>query len=198
MPMSIINPTHWHDWSRRIPELIDALDAGFTAAEQDGLPPVGLCISLLRTQTADEATELVQLLATLRASKGRRFVDRRQRGRGRSHRAAFRRRLSPSRRRRVEADGSCRRIERRRRRARRRRIIRSGSYRPRRARHRRSGCGRAACRAPHSTWHLPELEPDAWSLSVARRASDRALAARRRSGLGQHRRSCFARRDAGG
>ncbi len=61
----IINPTHWHDWSRRIPELIDALDAGFTAAEQDGLPPVGLCISLLRTQTADEATELVQLLAAL-------------------------------------------------------------------------------------------------------------------------------------
>jgi adenosine deaminase len=61
----IINPTHWHDWSRRIPELVDALDAGFTAAEQDGLPSVGLCISLLRTQTADEATELVQLLATL-------------------------------------------------------------------------------------------------------------------------------------
>jgi adenosine deaminase len=61
----IINPTHWHDWSRRIPELIDALDAGFTAAEQGGLPPVGLCISLLRTQTADEATELVQLLAAL-------------------------------------------------------------------------------------------------------------------------------------
>jgi adenosine deaminase len=61
----IINPTHWHDWSRRIPELINALDAGFTAAEQDGLPSVGLCISLLRTQTADEATELVQLLAAL-------------------------------------------------------------------------------------------------------------------------------------
>ena len=62
----IINPTHWHDWSRRIPELIDALDAGFAGAEQDGLPPVGLCISLLRTQTADEAIELVQLLASLR------------------------------------------------------------------------------------------------------------------------------------
>jgi adenosine deaminase len=61
----IINPTHWHDWSRRIPELIDALDAGFTAAEHDDLPSVGLCISLLRTQTADEATELVQLLAAL-------------------------------------------------------------------------------------------------------------------------------------
>jgi len=62
----IINPTHWHDWSRRIPELIGALDAGFAGAEQDGLPPVGLCMSLLRTQTADEAIELVQLLASLR------------------------------------------------------------------------------------------------------------------------------------
>ena len=43
-----------------------ALDAGFAGAEQDGLPPVGLCISLLRTQSADEAIELVELLAALR------------------------------------------------------------------------------------------------------------------------------------
>ncbi len=62
----IINPTHWHDWTRRIPALIDALDAGFAAAEQDDLPPVGLCISLLRTQTSDQAIELVQLLSALR------------------------------------------------------------------------------------------------------------------------------------
>lgn len=62
----IVNPTHWRHWSRRIPELIDALDAGFAAAEQDGLPAVGLCISLLRTQSADEGIELVQLLTTLR------------------------------------------------------------------------------------------------------------------------------------
>jgi adenosine deaminase len=62
----IVNPTHWHSWSRRIPQMIEALDAGFTSAEQDGLPPVGLCVSLLRTQTADEAIELVQLLTTLR------------------------------------------------------------------------------------------------------------------------------------
>jgi len=62
----IVNPTHWRYWSRRIPELIDALDAGFAGAEQDGLPAVGLCISLLRTQSADEATELVQLLSALR------------------------------------------------------------------------------------------------------------------------------------
>ncbi len=60
---AIINPTHWRHWSTRIPELIDALDAGFAAAEQDKLPPAGLCISLLRTQTADQAIELVETLA---------------------------------------------------------------------------------------------------------------------------------------
>jgi adenosine deaminase len=63
---AIINPAHWQEWSRRTPEMIDALDSGFAAAEEDGLPPVGLCISLLRTQTADKAAELVQLLAALR------------------------------------------------------------------------------------------------------------------------------------
>jgi adenosine deaminase len=63
---AIINPTHWPNWSKRIPEMIDALNGGFAAAEQDGLPPVGLCISLLRTQTANEAAELVDLLVRLR------------------------------------------------------------------------------------------------------------------------------------
>jgi adenosine deaminase len=58
----IINPTHWHAWHGRTRAMIDALDRGFAAAERDGLPPVGLCISLLRTQTADEAAELVDRL----------------------------------------------------------------------------------------------------------------------------------------
>jgi adenosine deaminase len=58
----IINPTHWNAWHRRTRAMIDALDAGFSAAEQDGLPPANLCISLLRTQTADEAAELVDRL----------------------------------------------------------------------------------------------------------------------------------------
>jgi adenosine deaminase len=62
---AIINPTHWCHWRQRIPELIDALDAGFTAAEQDGLTPVGLCISLLRQQSGDEAIELVEMLTQL-------------------------------------------------------------------------------------------------------------------------------------
>src|SRR5437868_12144784 len=58
----IINPTHWGAWRGRTKALIEALDGGFSAAEQDGLPPVGLCISLLRTQSADEAIELVENL----------------------------------------------------------------------------------------------------------------------------------------
>jgi adenosine deaminase len=62
----IFNPTHWKPWHGRLREMIDALDAGFRAAEQDGLPPVGLCVSLLRTQSADAAAELVDLLVALR------------------------------------------------------------------------------------------------------------------------------------
>ncbi len=62
----IFNPTHWHAWHGRMGALLDAMDAGFKAAEQDGLPSVGLCVSLLRTQSADEATELVDALHTMR------------------------------------------------------------------------------------------------------------------------------------
>ncbi|MCU0966921.1 MAG: adenosine deaminase [Burkholderiaceae bacterium] len=62
----IFNPTHWKPWHGRMREMIDALDAGFRAAEQDGLPPVGLCVSLLRTQSADAAAELVDTLVALR------------------------------------------------------------------------------------------------------------------------------------
>jgi adenosine deaminase len=56
----IINPTHWSAWRGRTKELIEALDSGFASAERDGLPPVGLCVSLLRTQTAHEAAALVE------------------------------------------------------------------------------------------------------------------------------------------
>jgi len=61
-----INPKHWAPWQGRTRELIEALDAGFTAAAQDGLPPVGLCVSLLRTQSSDEAVELVENLIAWR------------------------------------------------------------------------------------------------------------------------------------
>lgn len=60
------NPTHWHAWHGRLAAMVDAMDAGFRAAEQDGLPPVGLCVSLLRTQTAEQAAELVDTLRAMR------------------------------------------------------------------------------------------------------------------------------------
>jgi adenosine deaminase len=62
----IVNPTHWTAWHGRLPAMIDAIDAGLAEAEQDGLPPVGLCVSLLRTQSADAAAELVDALIALR------------------------------------------------------------------------------------------------------------------------------------
>jgi adenosine deaminase len=62
----IVNPTHWAAWHGRLPAMIDAIDAGLAEAEQDGLPPVGLCVSLLRTQSADAAAEIVDALVALR------------------------------------------------------------------------------------------------------------------------------------
>jgi adenosine deaminase len=62
----IFNPTHWQAWRHRLDEFVAALDAGFCEAEQDGLPPVGLCVSLLRQQTATEALELVDWLVERR------------------------------------------------------------------------------------------------------------------------------------
>jgi adenosine deaminase len=62
----IINPTHWAAWRRDVPGMIDAIDAGFAAAEQDGYPPARLAVSLMRTQTREESLELVDLLIALK------------------------------------------------------------------------------------------------------------------------------------
>lgn len=62
----IVNPTHWSGWRGNLSGLIEGLDAGFTAAEQDGLPPAGLCVSLLRQQTSAEAVEVVEALGRLK------------------------------------------------------------------------------------------------------------------------------------
>jgi adenosine deaminase len=56
----IVNPSHWPAWRDRLGAFVDALDAGFAQAAADGLPPIGVCISLLRQQTASEALELVE------------------------------------------------------------------------------------------------------------------------------------------
>jgi adenosine deaminase len=62
----IVNPTHWPAWRTRLGEFVDALDSGFGEAERDGLPRTGLCVSLLRQQSAAEALELVEWLAERR------------------------------------------------------------------------------------------------------------------------------------
>jgi adenosine deaminase len=67
----IVNPAHWRPWRGRELLLLDALAGGFTEAEQDGLCAAGLCYSLLRTQTAQEARDIV---AELLARRPRRVV----------------------------------------------------------------------------------------------------------------------------
>jgi adenosine deaminase len=55
----IVNPSHWNGWRDRLPALFDALAGGLAEAEQDGLATVGLCVSPLRQQSAQESVELV-------------------------------------------------------------------------------------------------------------------------------------------
>ncbi len=62
----IWNPTHWPAWHDRVGAFIDALDAGLRAGSADGLPPVGLCVSLKRTQSSSDALDLVERLIELR------------------------------------------------------------------------------------------------------------------------------------
>jgi adenosine deaminase len=61
----IINPTHWPEWTQRIPDLVTALDTGFASAEKDGLGGFGLCISLKRNQSTAEALAIVETLGRL-------------------------------------------------------------------------------------------------------------------------------------
>jgi adenosine deaminase len=62
----IVNPTHWPAWHDRLPEFISALDRGFARAETERMPAVGLCVSLLRQQTAEEALAVVETLINMR------------------------------------------------------------------------------------------------------------------------------------
>ena len=63
----IFNPTHWRmNWGTRLDAFIHALDDGFRAAESDGFARARLSASLLRTQSANEAVELVRFLVAER------------------------------------------------------------------------------------------------------------------------------------
>lgn len=65
----IINPTHWSGWPGTVESLFAALAEGFDEAEQDGLCQVQMSYSLLRTQGAVEAEEIVSWLAEIRPSR---------------------------------------------------------------------------------------------------------------------------------
>lgn len=66
---TIINPTHWSAWRDRVPQLIAALSAGFDEAEQDGLAPVNIAVSVLRQQSAAQAAELAGWVARDRPAR---------------------------------------------------------------------------------------------------------------------------------
>lgn len=62
----IVNPTHWNAWRGRELDLIDAISAGFDEAEADGLCRVGVAYSLLRSQSATEADDIVEAIVARR------------------------------------------------------------------------------------------------------------------------------------
>ncbi len=62
----IVNPSHWSAWRDNLSGFLDAIDGGLREAEQDGLARTGLCVSLLRHQSAAQAVELVDWLIARR------------------------------------------------------------------------------------------------------------------------------------
>lgn len=63
---AILNPTHWGPWRARLGELLDGLASGFEEAEAQGNPRVNICLSILRSQSGDEAMDLVDWMADAR------------------------------------------------------------------------------------------------------------------------------------
>lgn len=57
----IVNPTHWRGLGREV--LLDAVSAGFDQAAGDGHCDAWMLVSLLRSQSAHEALEVVEALA---------------------------------------------------------------------------------------------------------------------------------------
>ena len=58
----IVNPTHWPSVS--VPDLLGGIDEGFARAAAEGLTDCRILVSILRTQTADQAEALVRWLAS--------------------------------------------------------------------------------------------------------------------------------------
>ncbi len=65
----IVNPTHWNTWHGRELDLLDALTGGFDDAQSDGLCIANIAYSLLRTQGATEAEDIVRAVTGARARR---------------------------------------------------------------------------------------------------------------------------------
>ena len=66
----IFNPTHWHAWYGRLAVMLDAVDAGFRAAGQDGLPRVGVRVSVNTDDPALLGASLIGEYALCRRTFG--------------------------------------------------------------------------------------------------------------------------------
>jgi adenosine deaminase len=62
----ICNPTHWGAWCGRLDEMVAALDRGFTHGEVRWGTTATLCLSVKRTQSAEEALALVEWILSAR------------------------------------------------------------------------------------------------------------------------------------
>jgi adenosine deaminase len=61
-----VSPIHWAAWRGRLEAFIDTLGQGLAEAEQDGLPSVGLCVSMSRTMSSAQALEFVDRVLSQR------------------------------------------------------------------------------------------------------------------------------------
>jgi len=61
----IVNPSHWPHWWGRLGAMVEALDGGFAAAERSGAATVGLCVSLSRHSSREEADGLAEQVVAL-------------------------------------------------------------------------------------------------------------------------------------
>ena len=86
----IVNPSHWPHWRDRLGAMVDALDGPLARGRaRTGGRPSGCASSIGRTWSAGQADELVDAVAGPGAPPGGRALDRRQRGRGGSHNERF-------------------------------------------------------------------------------------------------------------
>ncbi|MHB1583301.1 MAG: adenosine deaminase [Acidimicrobiales bacterium] len=62
----LCNPTHWGAWCGRLDEMVAALDRGFADGEVRWGTTATLCLSVKRTQSAEEAVALVDWILSAR------------------------------------------------------------------------------------------------------------------------------------